>query len=126
MKKTRGEGEWEILYRALCAVCAKYGKEDPFGDGDYWIVDDCWGTAMQKICVFSPGFLTPGLAADISRCIRDTHLPEAEVVVALDIQDPDVDLAPMGILVNASGYEERWDLGEIRRQLGQDFFAGEA
>lgn len=124
MNKSVDQKEWEILYYALCAVCAKYGAEDPFGNADYWVVDDCWGGVAQKIVVSSPRFLTPQLVAEISNCIRDTGLLGVQVIVALDFNLPGEKLPPMGMIIDSHGATEQWDLDLIRKRVGQDFYRG--
>ncbi|MBQ5939014.1 MULTISPECIES: hypothetical protein [unclassified Massilia] len=122
MNKSIDQKEWEILYHALRAVCARHGKEDPFGNSDYWVVDDCWGGVTQKIVVTSPCFLTPELVDEISNCVRDTGLWGAQVVVSLDFNLPGEKLPPMGLIVDAQGVIEQWDLDSIRKRVGGDFY----
>jgi hypothetical protein len=57
MSKKQPRDEWTILYNAVRDVCKKFGHEDPYGHGDYWVVDDNWGGVSQKIVVATPNFL---------------------------------------------------------------------
>lgn len=120
--KASEQNEWDILYQALREVCAKYGVENPYGDGDYWIVDDNWGSATQKLIVFSPKFLKPALVAEISQCIAHTRLLGAQVIVALDFKGTVEKLPPMGLIVDSCGATEQWDIDLIRRRVGEDFY----
>jgi hypothetical protein len=43
MDEDKQAAEWDVLYDRLIAVLAPFGKDDPFGEGDYWIVDDNYG-----------------------------------------------------------------------------------
>jgi hypothetical protein len=122
MNKSIDHEEWETLYQALGVVCARHGKEDPYGNGDYWVVDDCWGGVTQKVVVFSPRFLTPQLVAEISKCIGETGLLGAQVIVALDLNLPGGKLPPSGVVVDSHGAIEQWDLDLIRKRVGQYFY----
>jgi hypothetical protein len=122
MSELTDQEEWELLYKALCAVCAAHGEENPYGNGDFWVVDDCWGGVTQKIVVSSPRFLTPQLVAEISECIIATGLLGAQVVVALDFNLPGEKLPQMGMIVDSHGAIEQWDLELIRKRVGQDFY----
>jgi len=115
--------EWKILYAAVRQVCAKYGKEDPYGAGDYWVVDDNWGGVSQKLVVTSPTFLTPKLVRELAECIVKTKLYGAQVLVALDFNLSGRDAAPMmGLIIDSQGATEEWDLKLIRELVGQHFY----
>lgn len=122
MNKTVSQTEWETLYNALRAVCARHGTEDPFGNADFWVVDDCWGGVTQKLIVSSARYLTPKLVDEISQCIRDTNLLGAQVVVSLDIEAPGTKLPPMGLIVDSRGALEQWDLVLLRQTFGKEFY----
>ncbi|MES2927924.1 MAG: hypothetical protein V4843_13955 [Pseudomonadota bacterium] len=115
--------EWKVLYDAVHAVCAKYGTEDPYGGGDYWLVDDNWGGVSQKLVVSSPTFLTPALVAELAACIEKTQLYGAQILVALELNAPAGKLPPMmGLLIDSQGATEEWDLAQIRAQVGETFY----
>jgi hypothetical protein len=122
MNRSIDQKEWEILYNALRTVCAKHGTEDPFGNGDYWIVDDNWGGVTQKLVVSSPRFLTPKLVTEITNCIASTGLLGAQVIVALDLNIRGDKLSPMGLIIDAHSAIEEWDIDLIRKRVGPDFF----
>jgi len=80
------------------------------------------GGVAQKIVVFSPSFLTPTLVNQISKCIKETGLLGAQVVVALDFELLNIELEPMGIIIDSHGMIAQWNLEEIRKRVGQDFY----
>ncbi|MCE2947780.1 MAG: hypothetical protein ACK515_01700 [bacterium] len=115
--------EWKVLYDAVQAVCAKYGTEDPYGTGDYWLVDDNWGGVSQKLVVSSPSFLTPALVAELAACIEKTQLYGAQILVALELNASAGKLPPMmGLLIGSQGATEEWDLAQIRAEVGEAFY----
>lgn len=40
--------EWEHLHKALGQTLSGYGKEDPAGGADYWLVEDNWGGLSRR------------------------------------------------------------------------------
>ncbi|MES2280546.1 MAG: hypothetical protein V4542_03960 [Pseudomonadota bacterium] len=123
MNEAIDHAEWRTLYDAIRVVCAKHGTEDPYGKGDYWVVDDNWGGVSQKLVVSSPSFLTPKLVEELADCISDKKLYGAQILVALELKTADGRLAPMmGLLIDSQGATEEWDLASIRKQVGEDFY----
>ena len=123
MNESIGDEEWKVVYDAIREVCGRHGTEDPYGKGDYWVVDDNWGGVSQKLVVSSPKFLTPKLVAELADCIARTKLYGAQVLVALDFNLPGKKLPPMmGLMIDSQGATEHWDLESIRQQVGQDFY----
>ncbi len=114
--------EWQRLYKAVRAVCSEHGKEDPFGGGDFWVVDDCWGGVSQKLIVTNPVFLTRELVSKLSGCIRRLGLLGAEIVVALEGADKGVTDGGSGLVVHSAGFEGYWDIAALRSKYGNSFF----
>jgi hypothetical protein len=123
MSKKQPRDEWTILYNAVRDVCKKFGHEDPYGHGDYWVVDDNWGGVSQKIVVATPNFLKKKLVSDLSEAIRKNNLLGAEIIVALDMDLPKGKISNMGLIVDSKGAIEHWDLEKIREIAGPDFYS---
>lgn len=123
MSKKYSQDEWTILYNAVSEVCKKFGKEDPYGHGDYWVVDDNWGGASQKIIVATPKFLKKKLVSELSEAIKKTNLLGAEIVIALDMDLPRGKINNMGLIVDSQGVIEQWDIERIREIAGSDFYS---
>ena len=49
----------------------RFGKKDPFGDGDYWLVDDNWGRRAQQVEIQNLNFLQP----EIIKALQTMTLP---------------------------------------------------
>lgn len=112
--------EWEALYAEIRATLAALGREDAFGEGDFWVVDDDWGGFRHKVCVTRLAFLTPSLAQAVQGVLRRMHLPW-EVILALDFPDAARPPDGEGVLVSKSSIEPRWDAGRLRRDHGAQF-----
>jgi hypothetical protein len=75
------EEEWEALYSELLTLLAQFGRNDPFGDGDYWLVDDDWGGHRQKVCVSSPTFWSHDVQVAIQELLKRSFTHWGMVVV---------------------------------------------
>jgi hypothetical protein len=68
--EARREREWRELYSQLNKLLAKEGRSSPYGEGDYWIVDDGWGDNRQMVYVFRIDFLRQDLAREVQSLLR--------------------------------------------------------
>ena len=111
--------EWQILNSAVNVICARHGKHDPFGHGDYFVSDNNWGGVTQTLLVNSVDFLTPKLVSELSNCIAVTQLFGAQIFVVLDIKN----LEPkVSLIIDSQGATEEWDLPEIRQYFDNSFY----
>jgi hypothetical protein len=118
--ETRQVEEWESLYDALTNLLANYGKEDAFGNGDYFVVSDNYGTPQQKVCVGKVSFITRPLALDIQRLIRKYSLAW-EVLLDFDPRDPRLNKEDFGITVRKADIEECWNAKRMSDTFGNEF-----
>jgi hypothetical protein len=116
----RQREEWEALYEQLRLLLCEHGKEDPFGDGDFWIVDGNYGSPQHKVCVFEVSFITRALALDVQRTLRKHSLPW-EVLFSFDKGDPRRDPNDLGISVHKAKIEECWNVERMEKAFGSEF-----
>jgi hypothetical protein len=116
---TKQEGDWAALYDALQEVLSRHGAEDPYGDADYWLVDDNWGGEEHKVSISKMSFLTQAVVDDIQELLRKNY-PKWAVLLALDI-------AKNGHRVQDQGIEVRADriVNELNKQQLRDIFGTE-
>jgi hypothetical protein len=112
--------EWKVLYSELRAVLEKHGREDPFGNGDFWVVDDDYGSPQHKVCVTRVSFLTRPLALEVQRLIRK-YSRSWEVLFAFDLNDSRKDPSDLGITVRKADIEERWNVERMASSFGTEF-----
>jgi hypothetical protein len=67
--------EWEALYSELMQVLEHHGKHDPFGDDDYFLIDDYYSSPQHKVECTSAMTFTPPLVADIQKVLRRYERP---------------------------------------------------
>ena len=78
--------EWGSLYEELIVLLERHGKLDPFGDGDYYLVEDCYATPQHKVeCVTDEAF-TPSLVSDVQLLLKK-YTRKWEVIFALNAVD---------------------------------------
>ena len=112
--------EWEALYEELGALLEKRGTQDPYGHGDFWIVDDNYGTPQHKVCVTRISFLTRPLAVEVQRVLRKYSLAW-EVLFSLDKAELRPTPEDLGVLVRKSDIQEHWNTKRMQKAFGKEF-----
>jgi hypothetical protein len=117
---TEQDAERRLLYAKLSGLLESAGESDPFGDGDYWLVDDNWGSRQHKLCVFRIESITSTLIEEIQKILKPFGV-EWEVLVALDLKDKKYTGGPEGMLIKANSVRELWDKRLLKEQLGYEY-----
>jgi hypothetical protein len=112
--------EWEALYAELSALLESHGTQNPIGDGDFWIVDDNYGSPQHKVCVTRLPFLTRPVAIEVQRILRKYSLPW-EVLFSLDKAELRPTENDLGVLVRKSDILEHWSAERMKKTFGKDF-----
>ena len=112
--------EWEALYQELTTLLEKHGTQNPIGDGDFWIVDDNYGSAQHKVCVARVSFLTRPLAGEVQRLLRKYSLAW-EVLFSLDKAELRPTENDLGVLVRKSDIKECWSAERMKKAFGNEF-----
>ena len=99
--------EWASLYESLKTALAQLGREDAFGDGDYWLVDDDYGGTAQKLCVHKLTYLSSPLIATIQAALK--RFPGCHVLVQLETEIDGQPTPPEGIVIYPNHVEQHWD-----------------
>lgn len=77
--------EWAALYDLLIGALASYGKNDAFGEGDYWVLDDDYGWRSHKVYFWQLEMLRPEIVKAMQGLLD--RFPDWSIVVALDVND---------------------------------------
>jgi len=112
--------EWQALYKELTALLERHGKQDAHGNGDFWIVDDNYGSAQHKVCVTRLRFLTRPIAANVQRLLRKYTLGW-EVLFSLDDEKMRPTPDDLGISVRKTEIREFWSSERMRKAFGAEF-----
>lgn len=111
------ENEWSELYQALLVFFSRVGENDPFGEKDYWVVDDNWGQHQHKICIHNPAIMNSTLVGDLQNLLRSAA-PTWSCMLDLDLPN----CPGGGITVGATGVQYDWDLVALRSCLNMPHF----
>ena len=117
------EREWYERYNQLNKLLAKKGRSSPYGEGDYWIVDDDWGDNRQMVYVFRIGFLRQELATEVQSLLSRVA-PHWGVIFSLEIKIDRTPVPPQGLTVFADRIDEAWNRGALKALFGDDFYWG--
>lgn len=114
------EREWQTLYKELTGLLERHGKQDAHGRGDFWIVDDNYGSTQHKVCVTRLSFLTRPIAADVQRLLRNYTLGW-EVLFSLDDEKMRPTPDDLGVSVRKTDIRECWSSERMRKAFGAEF-----
>ncbi|QQS14397.1 MAG: hypothetical protein IPK81_09655 [Rhodospirillales bacterium] len=125
-KPPRAEGsesmEWRRVYDAVREHLAPLGRDDAFGDGEYWVVEEDYGSREQIVCVFKLDFATPALF-EMLREFLGGAFPDWAIVLKLELDPPDSDVVMKAVSITAHRIVEHWDREAMRRRFGARFKA---
>lgn len=111
--------EWQQLYEELRGSLKLLGIENPYGEADYWLVDDDYGDNTHKVCIHRKSFLTPALITAIQEALKG--FPRWRVMLQLEFSIAGVPDASSGLIIYPNAIEEHWDkklVEEIASRLG--------
>ena len=112
--------EWESIYEALKSALAEYGHEDAFGVGDFWVVDDNYGSPQHKVCVSKPTFLTRPMVTAVQRILTGRTL-QWEVLLSFDDSNSKRHPDDLGLMVRESEVIEHLNADRLRKLYGNEF-----
>jgi hypothetical protein len=93
------ESQWSNLYDALSRVLVPLGKDDGFGKGDYWLMDENWGIYQQKLDIQNLNLIKPDVVKRLQATL--TAFPGWEIVVSIDDPKHETDWPAMGLLIRS-------------------------
>jgi hypothetical protein len=89
------ERDWPILHDRVTAVLDRFGKKDPFGKGDYWILGENWGRWQLEVEAQNLSLLGPAVIDALQRAL--TGYPDWRVTVRVAVAGKD--WPGMGVIV---------------------------
>lgn len=118
MNEDQRSQEWSALYAALSDLLPRFGNEDPYGKGDYWLVDDDWGDVAHKICVARQALMTAKLVRTIQNQLLG--MPHWRVLIQVDEEVHGAPASSTGITVFYDRIESSADpRNGVRPEIGQ-------
>jgi hypothetical protein len=89
--------EWHILHDRITEVLDRYGHKDPFGNGDYWLVDDNWGQRRHRLEIQNPALVRPQVVVALQAALAD--YPDWEINAGLYLGKTDWPASGMGLVI---------------------------
>jgi hypothetical protein len=91
------EETWELLYKKIVAALASFGVEDHFGNADYLLVDDNYGSPRHTIEIHKLRMLDPVLVCQLRELLDG--LEGWEIVISVDVPGTEGKWPPMGLII---------------------------
>jgi hypothetical protein len=92
------EENWEVSYERIRSALTRFGREDAFGHGDFWVVDESYGYNQHKVYFCDLRLLDPEVIKTLQGLLHD--FPGWEIFVAVDLRDGASETWPdMGLIV---------------------------
>jgi hypothetical protein len=113
-EEAKQERDWRTLHDAITETLDRFGRKDPVGKGDYWLVDDNWGRLSQQLEFQNLELFKP----HIVRALQDLLAPYPDWYIAIGVAVPGKeDIWPgMGLIVYSD---------EVVDELRRDFLPAE-
>jgi hypothetical protein len=87
--------QWDSLFEKVHQILDPLGSEDPFAKGDFFVLDDNWGTKELRVEVNNLALLEPAVVNSLRRILDE--FSGWKIVVAVDI--PHKGWPPMGLII---------------------------
>lgn len=91
---------WENLYAAARALLGSYGAEDAHAKGDFFVLDDNWGTNELRVEINNLMLLEPAIIQSLQDMLRE--LPGWKIVIALDVPGTEKTWPSMGLVIRSN------------------------
>lgn len=88
---------WDNAYKYLVSLFGRFGTENAFGRGDFWVVDDNYGGNQNTVCIFNLAILTPLVVERVHEFLQS--LPDWEIILVVDVEAGEGKWPAMGVIV---------------------------
>lgn len=102
--------DWQLLHDAISGVVDLYGVKNPFGKGDYWLLDENWGRYSQQLEFQNLDLFQPVLLAALQNLLHS--FPGWYITIRVDVVGKEDTWPGMGVIV----YRDRI-IDDLRRDF---------
>lgn len=102
--------DWAILHERIRTALDRFGRVDPFGKADYWLVDDDWGWFVHQVEFSNLKMLRPEVVHTLQDALAD--YPDWLITVRIDISGKEGIWPGMGLFVRSDEI-----IDELRRDV---------
>jgi hypothetical protein len=96
--ESRRELEWRSLHDRIDETLDPYGKKDPVGEGDYWLVEDDLGQYRQWLEIQNLELLRPSVIKALQALLVD--YPDWEIMFRVDVLGKENEWPAMGLIIH--------------------------
>jgi hypothetical protein len=96
--EARQEAEWQILRDRITEILDNFGRKKPVRKGDYWLLDDNWGTWHQEVEVQNLSLLKPPIVKMLHALLA--AYPDWEITVRVDVVGKENIWPAMGLIIH--------------------------
>jgi hypothetical protein len=96
-KEALQERDWKSLHDRMTETLDRFGKKDPFGKGDYWLVDDNWGQYRHQLEIQNLLLFRPHVIRSLQALLAE--YPNWRITVQVAVPGKEEEWPGMGIIV---------------------------
>lgn len=89
--------DWQALHDLVTTLLDRHGVKDAFGKGDYWLVDDNWGSTVQQVEFQNLDLFTPVIIRELQEALAD--YPRWSITIRVDVVGKEKEWPGMGIII---------------------------
>jgi len=99
MDRTTAEQEmdWQRLHDKITATLDRFGQKDPFGKGDYWLLDENWGWYAHQLEFQNLNLFRPETVKSLQALLVD--FPDWEIMIRVSVPAMEGKWRGMGLIV---------------------------
>lgn len=92
------DATWLSIRHGAQRLLSRFGTENAFGEGDFWVLDDYWNNRENLICIANPELLRPSIIRGLQMLLND--VPNWAIVVVVDVSQKRLGWPPMGLTIH--------------------------
>ena len=96
--EARQEAEWRVLHDGITETLNRFGTKNAVRKGDYWLLDDNWGTWRQEVEVQNLSLLKPPIIKLLQGLLAG--YPDWEIMFRVDVLGKENVWPPMGLIIH--------------------------
>ena len=91
-------GDWQALHDQITELLDKYGRKDPVGEGDYWLLDENWGWERQQLEFQNLTLLQPHIIKALQSLLA--NFSNWDITVRIAVRGKENEWPGMGLLIS--------------------------
>lgn len=97
-RQSEQQRDWQLLHDAITGVLDLHGVKDPFGRGDYWLLDENWGRYSQQLEFQNLDLFQPVLLQALQNLLHP--FPGWYITIRVDVVSETHKWPGMGVIIH--------------------------